>query len=220
VYYDPLKREIIDVTGIVKKSGNEFELALSLKNKREGFYRVKIYRGPIYFTSETLVYQSTMWPGQTLSPVIRVPKLGEGGQICIDVELDVTLEAVRFLVDIILPVPANPFDYGEHYVWLKSELTSHMIAGGLLPIDYESKPDAKVFLTKFSDLCSEEPGYVLETFAEFAKNCYLTFEMDGLSHAIEDFASKIALPFKLALWDMHVLKTPAAEIIYVTIGKD
>jgi hypothetical protein len=220
VYYDPFRREIVDVSGTVVKNGDSFDVQLALKNLREGFYQVKVYSGPVYFQPASLAYESVLWPEQTLYPVkVRTPEFGDGSQICVDVELQITLEAVVFAVDVILPVPVDVASYGQNIVWLKSELISHMISQGYLRSDYESKPDAVEFLTKFSDLCGKEPKYVLSTLAEFAKSCYITFEMDGLESAIESFASKWLLPFKLLLWDIHVWQTPATEIVYVDIGK-
>jgi hypothetical protein len=60
---------------------------------------------------------------------------------------------------------------------------------------------------------------VLEKFSAFAMKCYIQFEIDGLKHAIKDFASKWLLPIKLILWEINVARTPACEIIYVSIGK-
>ena len=181
---------------------------------------MKVYRGPVYFQPQSLAYESVLWPEQTLYPArIWTPEFGDGSQICVDVELQITLEVIVFAVDIILPVPVDVVSYAENIVWLKSELISHMISQGYLRSDYESKPDAVEFLTKFSDLCGKEPKYVLSTLAEFAKSCYITFEMDGLESAIESFASKWLLPFKLLQWDIHVWQTPATEIVYVDIRK-
>jgi hypothetical protein len=220
VYYDPFRREIVDLQGTVMKNGNQFDIELMLKNKREGFYQVKVYRGPVYFQPQSLAYENVLWPEQTLYPArVWTPEFGDGSQICVDVELQITLEAIVFAVDVILPVPVDVVSYGQNIVWLKSELTSHMISQGYLRSDYESKPDAREFLTKFSDLCGKEPKYVVSTLAEFAKSCYITLEMDGLESAIESFASKWLLPFKLLQWDIHVWQTPATEIVYVDIRK-
>jgi len=219
VYYDPFRREIIDVTGTVVKNGTIFEIQLTLENLREGFYQVKVYREP-YFTPETLAYGDRIWPDQILSPVeVQTPELSGGSQICIDVELDVVIEAVLFVVDMVLPVPVDVVSYAEHIVWLASELVSHMTLQGYLRSDYATKPDAIHFLSKFSDLCANEPKYVLALLSEFAKRCYITVKMEGLENAIEDFASKWLLPFKLLLWDIHVWQTPATEIVYVDIGE-
>jgi PKD repeat protein len=225
VYYDPLKRDIIEVDGKVVKEGNNFIIDLLLTNKREGYYKLVIYRYPVYFvTKQTLVYQGMIGPRQILYPIrIQTPISDRGdSQICIDVTLSWEMEVVKAILDLFLPV-SDPLPYLEEFVKFQSELTSYMKQRGYLPPEYDNMQEsfrkAIVFLDGFAKLCTDEPNYVLIKIAEFAKNCGLHYTKEGIMDKIKAFSSKLAFIVKLILWNWHVWTTPAAEVIYVNVGE-
>jgi plastocyanin len=222
VYYDPFKRSILEVGGKVIKEGNYFNIDLSLKNRVGAWYWIKIYRSPQYFVPETLVYEAVIWPSQTLYPVrVKTPLLSEGySQICIDVELSWTMEAFGLIINVLpIPIP-NPLDYIADFVWLQSELTTHMILSKYLSSEFDSKPEsyekAVEFTNAFVKLCSNEPDYVGKKLLEFCERIKIQASKDAVMAAIKSFPW-VSYIVKAILWNFHVWNTPATEIIYVDV---
>jgi len=224
VYYDPLKRDIIEVNGKVVKEGSNFIVDLLLANKREGYYKLAIYRSPVYFLQQTLVYNGVIGPRQVLYPIrIQTPVSDKGdSQICIDVTLSWEMETVKTIMDLFIPVQ-DPLPYMEEYAKFYSELTSYMKQKGYLPMEYdnmeESFQKAATFVDGFVKLCANDPNYVGNKIAEFAKGCGIHYAEEGIMDKIKAFSSKIAFIVKLMLWNWHIMSTPATEVIYVNIGQ-